>query len=61
MVTTKPTHAESAQEVTERPDGAWSGTIACACGWKRVITDRPNEDAADLAIHAAWVVQTGRA
>jgi hypothetical protein len=53
-------HTEARRQTTEQPDGTWSGTLTCVCGWKRVVTDRPNEDAVDLALHGAWVAHTMR-
>jgi hypothetical protein len=32
----------------------------CECGWERVVTDLPNEDAVDLALQGAWVVHEFR-
>ena len=54
------THTEANRTTIEQADGSWTGTIRCACGWRRVVTDRPNEDAVDLALHGAWVVHTMR-
>ena len=54
-------HREADHELTELPDGSWWGTIKCSCGWARGVADHPNEGAADLALHAAWVVHTGKA
>ena len=53
-------HTETGREVTERTDGTWWGKISCCCGWARGVGDRPNEDATDLALQAAWIVHTGR-
>jgi len=53
-------HEEAGHEVSERPDGTWRGTIACGCGWGRAVLDRPDEAATDRALHAAWIVHTGR-
>jgi hypothetical protein len=55
------THTEASRTTVERPDGTWSGAVTCACGWRRLVTDRPNEDAVDLALHGAWVVHSMRA
>lgn len=54
------THAETDRTAIGQSDGTWSGSLRCACGWHRVVTDRPNEDAVDLALHGAWVVHTFR-
>jgi hypothetical protein len=54
------THAEASRMATEQPDGSWSGALTCVCGWERVVTDRPNEDAVDLALHGAWAFHTSR-
>ena len=55
------THTEAGRKASEQSDGTWSAAIWCECGWRRVVMDRPNEDAAELALHAAWVVHSGRA
>jgi hypothetical protein len=54
------THAESSRMATELPGGSWSGMLTCECGWERMVTDLPNEDAVDLALHGAWVVHEFR-
>ena len=54
------THTEGSRKVAAQQDGSWSGGVSCDCGWQRVVTDRPNEDAVDLALHGAWVVHTMR-